>query len=70
MNQTTKTVRSNYTFVVKLDVGNFGDDILEKSLLPTWCRMCHHCLYGVVVLLVLVVQEHQLRPQVGLLCCS
>ena len=44
-----------------------GNDILELALFPGVGGVAHHGDDGVVVLLVLVVQEHQLCPQVGLL---
>ena len=44
-----------------------GDDVFELALLPGIGGVAHHGDDGVVVLLVLVIQEHQLRPQVGLL---
>ena len=44
-----------------------GDDVFELALLPGVCGVVHHGDDGVVELLVLVVQEDQLRPQVGLL---
>ena len=43
------------------------DDVFELALLPGVGGVAHHGDDGVVVLLVLVVQEHKLRPQVGLL---
>lgn len=46
-----------------------GDDVFEQALLPGIGRMVHHGDDGVVVLLVLVVEEHQLGPEVGLLRC-
>ena len=52
--------------VVQLDVGHLGDDVLEVGLAPGLCGVGHHGQHGVVVLLVLVVQEHQLGPQVSL----
>jgi hypothetical protein len=56
-----------YRLVVELDVGNFGDDVLEVALAPRLGRVRHHGQHGVVVLLVLVVQEDQFGPEVGLL---
>lgn len=46
---------------------HFGDDVLEVSLAPGLGGVLHHGERGVVELLVLVVQEHQLRPQVRVL---
>lgn len=46
-----------------------GDNVFELALLPGVGRVVHHGDDGVVVLLVLVIEEHQLRPQVGLFCC-
>jgi len=43
-----------------------GDDILKVALFPRIRRVVHHRYDGVVVLLVFVVEEHQLGPQVGL----
>ena len=53
--------------VVQLDVGHLGDDVLEVALLPRVRRVVHHGDDRVVELLVLVVQEHELRPQMRLL---
>jgi hypothetical protein len=47
-----------------------GNDILEVALPPCLGGVGHHGERCVVVLLVLVVQEHQLSPQVRLLSCS
>lgn len=44
-----------------------GDDVFEVALPPRLGGVLHHGERGVVVLLVLVVQEHQLRPQVRVL---
>jgi hypothetical protein len=52
--------------VVELDVGHLRDDVLEVGLAPRLRGVCHHGERRVVVLLVLVVQEDQLCPQVGL----
>ena len=56
--------------VVDLDVGHLRDDVLEVALLPRVRRVVHHRYDRVVILLVLVVQEYELRPQVSLVCCS
>ena len=40
--------------------GYLGNDILEVALSPRLCGVGHHGQGRVVVLLVLVVQEHQL----------
>lgn len=45
-----------------------SDDIFEVSFSPCIRGVCHHGDYGVVKLLVLVVEEHQLGPEVSLLC--
>ena len=58
------------TFVVKLNIGNFGDNILEKGFLPAGSRVRHHCLDGIVIFLILVVEEDKLGPKVSLFCCS
>lgn len=50
--------------VVQLDVGHLRDDVLEVALAPGLGRVRHHGEHCVVVLLVLVVEEHQLAPQV------
>ena len=52
------------------DDGDFGDYVFELSLLPGICWMIHHGDDGIVILLILVVQEDQLGPQVSLFCCS
>ena len=44
-----------------------SDDILEVPLPPSLCGVGHHGQHGVIKLLVLVVQEHQLGPEVSLL---
>ena len=59
-----------YGFVVELNVGDLGDNVLELALPPRLCGMGHHGEDGVVILLVLVVQEHKLWPQVSLLGCT
>ena len=46
-----------------------GDDILEVALPPGLGGMGHHGQGRVVILLILVIQEHQLGPQVRLLSC-
>ena len=46
------------------------DDILELTLLPGLRRMSHHRQHCIVVFLVLVIEEDQLRPKVGLLSCT
>ena len=56
--------------VIEFNVGHLGDDFLEEALLPGLCGMGHHGQGRVVVLLILVVKEHQLRPQVSLLRSS
>ena len=53
--------------MVHLDVRHLCDDILEVALSPRLCWVSHHGQDCVVVLLVLVVQEHQLCPEVSLL---
>jgi len=52
--------------VVDLNVSHLRDDVFEVTLLPRVRRVVHHRYDRVVVLLVFVVQEHQLRPQVRL----
>ena len=56
--------------VVELHVGHLGDDLLEEAFPPGLGGVGHHGEDGIVVLLVLVVEEDQLRPQVGLLYCT
>ena len=46
------------------------DDIFELTLLPGLSWMSHHRQHCIVVLFVLVVEEDQLRPEVGLLSCT
>jgi len=48
---------------------NLCNNVFEVPLAPRLGRMCHHGNNGVVILFVLVVKEHQLRPQMGLLGC-
>ena len=57
-------------FVVELNVGNFGDDFLEETLSPGLRGVGHHRQGRVIIFLVLVIKEDQLRPEVGLLCSS
>jgi len=52
--------------VVDLNVSHLRDDVLEVTLLPRVRRVVHHRYDRVVVLLVFVVQEYKLRPQVRL----
>ena len=53
--------------VVQLDVGDLGDDVLKRALLPGLCGVGHHGQHSIVVLLVLVIEEDELRPEMGLL---
>ena len=46
------------------------DDVLEVRLSPRLRGMRHHGEHCVVELLVFVVQEDELRPEVGLLRCA
>lgn len=46
-----------------------GNNVFELALLPGIRWVVHHGDDGVVVLLVLVIEEHQLPPEVGLLRC-
>lgn len=48
---------------------HLGDDVFELALLPGVGRVVHHGDDGIVILLVLVIEEHELCPEVGLLCC-
>ena len=56
--------------VVQLNVSNFGNNVLEVGLLPGFSGMGHHGQDSVVILFILVVQEHQLRPEMGLFCST
>lgn len=56
--------------VVELDVRHLGDHLLEETLLPRLRGVCHHGEGGVIILLVLVVEEDKLRPQMCLLSSS
>ncbi len=47
---------------------DLGDDVLELRLPPGLGGVGHDGQDGVVKLIVLVVQEHKLRPQMSLLC--
>ena len=53
--------------VVDLNVGHPDDDVLELGVLVRVRGSLHHREGGVVKLVVLDVQEHELRPQMGLL---
>jgi len=53
--------------VVDLDVCDLRDHVLEVALFPRVRRVVHHRNDGIVVLFVFVVEEHKLRPQVGLI---
>lgn len=46
-----------------------GDNVFELALLPGISWVAHHGDDGIVIFLILVVEEHQLCPEVGLLCC-
>jgi len=52
--------------VVQFDVGHLCDDVFEVRLAPGLRGVRHHGQGSVVVLLVLVVQEDQLSPKMGL----
>ena len=52
--------------VIQLDVGHLRDDVFEVGLAPGLRGVCHHGQGGIVVLFILVVQEDQFGPQVGL----
>ena len=56
--------------VVDLQVGDLDNDVLERVVLPRIGRALHHRQSGVVPLVVVAVQEHQLGPQIGLLRCT
>ena len=56
--------------VVELDVGDLRDNFFELRFFPCLRGVTHHCDHHIVILLILVIQEHQLWPQVGLLSCS
>ena len=56
--------------VVELNVGHLCDDLFEEALPPGLGGVGDHGQDGVVVLLVLVIEEDQLGPQVCLLCCT
>ena len=56
--------------VVELDVGHLCDDVFELALLPRLRRVGHHREDSIVVLLVLVIEEDELRPEMGLLGCT
>ena len=47
----------------------FWNNVFEKPFFPSICWMRHHCENGVVILLVFIVKENQLCPQMRLLCC-
>ena len=49
---------------------HLSNNIFEVAFSPCICRMCHHGYYSVIILLVLVVEEHQLSPQMSLLGCT
>ena len=53
--------------VVVLRVGDLDDHLLEAALLPCHAGVLAHGVDGVVKLLILLVQEHKLVPQVCLL---
>ena len=55
--------------VVELNVGHFGDNVLEMALTPRLSGVLDHRHDGVVILLILVIQEDQLVPQVRLFRC-
>ena len=45
--------------IVDLDVGHFGDYVLELGFLPSVGRMRYHCHDSIVVLFVFVIEEDQ-----------
>ena len=53
--------------VVEFNVGHLCHHVLEMALLPGLRGVGHHRQDSIVVLLVLVVEEDKLRPEVGLL---
>lgn len=55
--------------LVQVILVHLCDDIFELALFPGVCWVVHHGDDSIVILLVLVVQKHQLCPEVGLLCC-
>lgn len=57
-------------FIVQFNISHFADDVFEQRLFPCHCRVSHHRLYSIVILLVFLVQKHQLWPQVSLFCCA
>ena len=53
--------------VVNLDVGNLDDNLLELVVVPRIGGALHHGESGVVELVIVNVEEDELRPKVGLL---
>ena len=65
-NDTTKSQIQIANLVVVFSIGNLDDHLLETTLLPCDRRMLDHGIDGVIKLLIFVVQEHKLVPQVSL----
>eukprot|EP00050_Salpingoeca_kvevrii_P006202 m.287993 g.287993 ORF g.287993 m.287993 type:complete len:381 (+) comp11879_c0_seq1:284-1426(+) len=53
--------------VVELSVGDLDDHLLERVLLPGLGGVLHHGRHTLVIVLILVVQEHKLAPEMRLL---
>lgn len=53
--------------VVDLQVGHLDDGLLEALMLPRVRRPLHHGQRGIVILVVVGVQEDELRPQMRFL---
>lgn len=49
---------------------DLGNDILELPFPPGVSRVIDHGKDGIVILLILVIEEHQLCPEMRLLCRS
>lgn len=49
---------------------NLSDDVFELALTPCFSRVGHDGQNSIVILLILVIQEHQFWPQVCRLCSS
>ena len=49
---------------------DLGNDVLELSFPPGVSRVIDHGKDGIVILLILVIEEHQLCPEMRLLCRS
>lgn len=51
------------------DVLYLSDNVFELAFLPGIRWVIHHSDDGIVIFLILVIEEHKFSPEVGLLSC-